>query len=187
MNYNYFDTERKFPFCDECYHYCGIIICRTEGCTNFCKRNLNKHKKLWITIQDFKRRPQDLQKLETFIRRIDYLIKEGDYCIESGSVEPPNSNLHIHMLVKYKDVRHAKQKVNIEWQKLFPDSSLYDFDSNKRPVYKTMQHRESPKMPSYEQWLEEKLEYFENEAKGAHSNSVDLGCRGRFSGGHPPG
>ena len=33
-------------------------------------------------------------------------------------------------------------------------------------------------MPPYGQWLEEKYDYFKNESKGEHKNSVDLNLRG---------
>ena len=68
--------------------------------------------------------------------------------------------------------------MNREWTKLFKDSTLYDFDSNKNPVFYVKQHRDSDKMPPYSQWLQEKLDYFEDEKKGSHQNAIDLGARG---------
>lgn len=134
-------------------------------------KKLNKQSNfVFITIQDFKRRLNDLDKLNQFISNIKYLYSEGYYCIESGK----SVNLHIHMLVKIINPKKHKEKLNREWIKLF-DTSLYDKD-----YYLLKQWRESEKMPPYEQWVQQKLDYFENEKKGCHANSIELNCRGSW-------
>ena len=35
-------------------------------------------------------------------------------------------------------------------------------------------------MVPYEEWLAEKRDYFENDLKGSHKNTVDLGLAGTF-------
>ena len=76
------------------------------------------------------------------------------------------------MLVKIKNSRNHKSKLRLEWLKLFPS------DLNQKDYYKMTQHRNTVEMPPYKQWLEEKLEYFDQEKKGEHSNSIDLNIRG---------
>ena len=125
-----------------------------------------------ICIQDFQRRLSDLDKLNTFISNIKYLYSEGYYCIESGKANPPN--LHIHLLVKIINPKHHKEKLNREWIKLF-NTSLYDKD-----YYLLKQWRESHLMPPYNQWVNEKLDYFDNEKKGNHANSIELNSRGSW-------
>jgi len=147
-----------------------------EKKVNIKNKKLNKESKFcFITIQDFKRRLTDLDKLKQFIKQIEYLYCECYWCIESGKVAAPDSNLHIHILCKIINPKKHKNKLNLEWMKLFPDNSLYDKD-----YYKLNQWRESEKMPPYDQWLNEKIQYFEDEKKGSHSNSVDLNCRGSW-------
>lgn len=136
-------------------------------------KKLNKSSNfVFITIQDFERRLSDLDKLNLFISNVKYLYSIGYYCIESGKADPPN--LHIHMLVKIINPKKHKEKLNREWIKLF-NTSLYDKD-----YYLLKQWRESPLMPSLQQWTQEKLDYFDNEKKGNHSNSIELNCRGSW-------
>ena len=78
---------------------------------------------MFLTIQDFKRRVGDIEKLQLFISRIKYHWVEARYCIESGKVALPNSNLHIHLFGRMANCRKCKQRMNIEWCKLF-DTSL---------------------------------------------------------------
>lgn len=136
-------------------------------------KKLNKESNyVFITLQDFQRRLSDLDKLNIFISNIKYLYAEGYYCIESGKADPPN--LHIHLLVKIINPKKHKEKLNREWIKLF-DSSLYDKD-----YYLLKQWRESHLMPPYNQWVNEKLDYFDNEKKGLHANSIELNSRGSW-------
>ena len=127
---------------------------------------------VFITIQDYQRRLEDLDKLQIFIKRIEYLYSECHWIIEAGKSDPPN--VHIHLLSKIINPRKHKQKLNLEWMKLF-DTSLYDKD-----YYKITQWRKSDEMPTYEGWVEEKLIYFDDTKKGTHQNSVDLGISGSW-------
>ena len=140
-------------------------------------KKLNKDSKFcFITIQDFDKRLSDLDKLKQFITNIKYLYSECYYCIESGKIAPPDCNLHIHILAKLINPKKHKNKLNLEWIKLFPDrTNLYEKD-----FYKLTQWRDTEKMPPYDQWVAEKVQYFLDESKGTHSNSVDLNCRGSW-------
>lgn len=124
----------------------------------------------FITIQDFQRRTDDIDKLLIFIKNINYLYSDGYWIIEQGK----SVNIHIHMLVKIIDPSRHKKKLNIEWVKLF-DTKLYDKD-----YYKLQSCNGGKGMVPYDQWVNEKLTYFVNEQKGDHSNSIDLGLSGRF-------
>lgn len=147
------------------------------------QKKLNKSKKLemklkekkyiFITIQDFKRRLSDLDKLKLFIKRIAYMYDAGFWVIEGGSQDPPN--VHIHLLVKVSDhVRNHKQVIGAKWAGLF-DTNLYDKD-----YYQIKQWRKSPKMPDYNDWYQEKLDYFSQKKKGSHINKIDIGLHGTF-------
>lgn len=136
------------------------------------KKIKGENKFVFITIQDFQRRLTELDKFTLFFKRIGYLYEDGQYCLEAGKVEPPLSNLHVHMLVKIKNSRNHKSKLRLEWLKLF------DTDLNQKDYYKLQQHRDTAEMPPYDQWLQEKLDYFDQEKKGEHSNSIDLNIRG---------
>ena len=148
-----------------------------DNCRNFRKIKLKEPKEqklVFITIQDFQRRITDLDKMRQFIKKCEYIFSECYWCIESGKVPLPDSNLHIHMLCKYNNSKKGKNQLCIEWSKLF-DTNLRDSD-----YYLLRQHRDCNQMPSYQQWVEEKLEYFENEKKGNHENVIDLDARGQW-------
>ncbi len=140
------------------------------------KKNLKQTgvKFVFLTIQDFKRRIGDLELLEQFINRIQYLWVEAKFCIESGKVPLPDSNLHIHILGRMENSRKCKSKMNLEWCKLF-DTNLKDSD-----YWFVKQHRDVAGMPPYDQWYQEKLDYFDNELKGTHENVIDLASRGEW-------
>lgn len=80
------------------------------------------------------------------------------------------------MMVKIIDPKKHKNKLNIEWNKLF-GNNITDKD-----FYKLSQWRKSKVMPSYEQWCMEKLDYFKDETKGSHGNK-DPSVHGSFAGG----
>ncbi len=143
-------------------------------------KRLSKEKKaqgpstkcVFLTLQTFQNRIQDLDSMVLFCQRIQYLYDECIWCIETGKVPLPDSNLHIHLLGKIKNSRKHKDAVCREWSKLFGT------DLRQSDFWNLKQHRDCEAMPSYEQWFEEKLEYFEDEKKGTHQNSIDLGARG---------
>jgi hypothetical protein len=171
--------------CTECYYdqFSGNMNWAKQcqslnvSCPNF--RNIPKVEKkqpklVWITIQDFKRRITDLDKLIHFMKKIEYIFDECHWCIEAGKIAPPDSNLHIHMLARYHNSKKGKNQLCIEWSKLF-DTDLRDSD-----FFCLKQHRDVAKMPSYQDWIAEKLEYFVDESKGCHQNALDLGARGAW-------
>lgn len=153
----------------------GLIPYYDKYCISQKKKELSKdkvNKYVFITIQDFKRRICDLDKLQLFISKINHLYSEGYWVIEAGKASPPN--VHIHMLVKINNSRKHKNLLNIEWMKLFETNlASYDF-------YMLKQHRDSAGMPNYSQWIDEKLDYFDNTKKNSHENSIDLGLNGIF-------
>ena len=124
----------------------------------------------FLTLQNFLCKPKDVDKMLMFIKKIEYLYEHGYWIIETGK----SDNLHIHMLVKIIDPKRHKRKLNIEWNKIF-GNNITDKD-----FYKLTQWRESKLMPSYEAWVNEKLDYFDNTKKGSHQNCEDLGLNGQF-------
>lgn len=153
--------------------------CQDTGCIFYSPPKIKKiedKKFVFITIQDFKRRMCDLDKLQKFIKTISYMYESGQWIIETGKNEDSeNYNIHIHLLVRIGDhIKDHKKILNIKWTNLF-DTDLYDKD-----YYDISQHRKSKKMPDYEDWLEEKKKYFINDLKGSHKNTEDLGLTGFF-------
>lgn len=147
------------------------------NCTNFrqiIQKKSGDPKLFFLTIQDFKRRLPDLDKMIHFLKKCEHIFESCIWCIESGSVEPPNCNLHIHMLARYNNSKKGKNMLCIQWSKLF-DTNLRDSD-----FFLLKQHRDAKGMPSYKDWLQEKLDYFEDEKKGSHQNALDLGARGQW-------
>lgn len=183
-------TKPNIEICDECLVWSQSGYENPEwwdcpvGCftrfTHECKINKLKSKKskdknfCFLTIQDFTRRMEDLEKLQLFLKRIDYLYDEGHWVIEAGK-NKIEYNVHIHLLIKIKNnVKNHKNRLNISWMKLF-NTNLYDAD-----YYLLKQWRKSPDMPEYQDWLDEKLTYFDNNLKGDHINTIDLGLKGTF-------
>lgn len=137
------------------------------------KKKLKERKYIFITIQDFQTRLSDLDKLKLFIKRIAYMYDAGFYVVESGKSDPPN--VHLHMLVKIRpQCKNHKQVVCAKW------AGLFDTNLNDKDYYQIKQWRESAAMPSYEDWLQEKRDYFDNSKKSSHGNSIDLKIDGTF-------
>ncbi len=129
---------------------------------------------VFITIQDFKTRTSDLEALLSFIKSIAYMYSEGQWVIETGKREK-DFNVHIHLLVKIRpQVKNHKKVMNTKWQRHFA-TNLYDKD-----YYDIKQHQDVESMPSYSEWVSEKKEYFINDLKGTHKNTVDLDLNGTF-------
>ena len=131
----------------------------------------NKKKAIFLTLQDFKRRPDDFSSMKKFINNITYLFKDYIWIIESGKSEPLNLHIHILGIIDNKNVKRA---INVEYKKIFKSSIV------EKDYYHMKQWRKSDKMPPYEQWLQEKVDYFDNNLKGEHENLVDYTKTGGF-------
>lgn len=132
---------------------------------------------VFITLQDFQTRMKDLEDMKEFVNDISCLYECGHWVIETGGKENEKDfNIHVHLLVKIaKHVKNHKRDLNIAWER-HRDTTLYDKD-----YYQMKQFRISKKMPSYETWLQEKLDYFDNTKKTKeHQNTVDLGLCGTY-------
>lgn len=179
-NYYYtnMDTKMEMPLCwihtdptkfkstckdDKCIYYKAPKI-----------KNIKDKKYVFITIQDFKRRINELDQLQQFIKNISYMYESGQWVIETGKNQD-DFNIHIHLLVVISPkVRSHKEVIDRKWQRFF-ETSLYHKD-----YYLLKQHRESDKMVPYTEWLQEKQDYFINDLKGSHKNTIDLGLSGFF-------
>lgn len=139
------------------------------------KYDKKDRKFIFITIQDFKTRLKDIEKCKLFIQDISPLYECGQWVIESGKNQE-DFNIHFHLLVKInKHVKNHKRDINVAWKRYF------DTDLNDNDYYLMKQWRKSKKMPSYETWILEKKEYFNNETKSdEHKNVIDLGLSGEF-------
>ena len=150
------------------------------GCSEYIPEKVVKvvedKKFVFITLQDFKTRVADIEKLQFFIKSISYMYEEGSWIIESGKAKDSKDfNVHIHLLVKIRpQVKNHKKVMNTKWMR-YRDTNLYEKD-----YYDIKQHRDVESMPPYEEWLKEKREYFINDLKGSHKNTVDLELSGNF-------
>lgn len=130
-----------------------------------------RKKAVFLTLQDFKRRPEDFNKLKLFARNIEYLFSDFLWIIESGKSDPLNLHIHILGIINNKNIKRA---INIEYTKIFK-SSIIEND-----FYHLKQWRKSDKMPPYDQWFYEKIDYFDNNLKGDHANLIDYTKTGGF-------
>lgn len=128
-------------------------------------------KAVFITLQDFKRREADFDNLVLFCKNIEYIFDEFVWIIESGKSKP--LNLHVHILAILNN-KNAKRAIKIEYNKLFGD------DITEKDYYLCKQWRNTKKMPPYDQWLKEKLDYFKNNLKGDHQNAIDYTDSGGY-------
>lgn len=129
---------------------------------------------------------------EQFIKRLKVMLNtiknkywdEYLVVIEGGK---ENDHLHVHALVKVKrdpknsskiKAGHARYVQNL-WGATFYDhgdkkvGALLGKNS-KDPEYYQESHNESPNMISYEEWIQEKVNYCDNQLKGDHSNGEEI-------------
>lgn len=136
------------------------------------EKKLLDRKFVFITLQDFKTKFTDVEKLVQFCKRIKYLYYDYYYVIESGSCEDQAlANYHVHLFAKIKNTKGHKRSIKAEWARLF------NRDITAEDYYDVKQWRESESMPPYEQWHEEKIEYMRKgtNAKNAFP-SICGGC-----------
>lgn len=109
---------------------------------------------VFLTLQNFQLRHKDVEKMELFINKIKYLYKEGLSVIESGSQTiQDDCNYHIHIFAMIKNNKQHKQKIKLEFIKLFnQDITIKDY-------YKLQTWNSSESMPPYKQWFDEKMDY----------------------------
>ena len=130
----------------------------------------SEKKAVWITIQDWKRRKSDIPDMKLFLSRMAYHYKDFRWCIEKGSKE----NYHIHYLCIIKNSKNHLRALKTEWSKLFNT----EVGNKKNDFYLAKQWNLSESMPPYDQWIQEKLEYMDDNKKGEHSNSTDIAQNG---------
>lgn len=159
-------SDENIYTCIECFE---LYLKKQKKIKPKVERNI---KYCFITLQNFQQRLSDLDKFQLFIQKIDYLYHEGHWIVEAGKADPPN--VHIHMLVKIINPRKHKNMLGIHWGKIFDNNILI------KDFYKLKQHRDVKGMPDYPEWCQEKIDYFKNENKGSHENSIDLNLSGVF-------
>jgi hypothetical protein len=188
MSFTYYlknpdDKESLHYYLNHHWEYLTDVGLPKESYFNYLERlkipnKSNERKFVFITIQDFKRRECDIEKLRTFIDRIAYMYDAGFWIIESGKQSKiEDCNFHLHILVQIKkSIKNHKQVMNAKW------TALFDTDLTKKDYYLMKQWRKSKDMPEYNDWLQEKLDYFDNKKKSDHSNTFDLNLVGNFGG-----
>lgn len=191
LGYCDWDTKKLYPLCDECLACSGSgyenefwKLCPPGCFTRKCEEKMEQRRKkkkstknfVFITINDLSTRMKDLENLKMFIKKISYMYTEGYWVIETGkNKEEKDFNVHVHLLVKIKDcIKNHKKTLNAKWMSV-RDTSLYDKD-----YYLLKQWRKSDDMCDYDEFVDEKLAYFDNDKKGEHKNTMDLKLNGQF-------
>ncbi|AXH78711.1 MAG: hypothetical protein [Circular genetic element sp.] len=138
-------------------------------------RGPQEKKFAFITINDMKQGPESFNKLIEFGKSTEYLYDDVVWWIESGKYED-NPHFHYHALGRI-NAKDLKGRMAPKWNKLF-GTNLKGKDAANKPIYKCKRHNDakpgSEKMPPYEQWWNEKIDYIINDNKGTHENYCDL-------------
>lgn len=137
-------------------------------------KNLNKgtpnDSASYITIAPSKYRtpipytPENINTLINFGEKISFLYNEYYFVVESGK-HAASPHLHIHILGKIKNSKKHLQMLRAKWEQLC--NFAIDWKSDD---YLLKQYRKHPDMPSYQDWIDEKIKYFTNDYKGTHQN-----------------
>tara|TARA_Y100000593_G_C4289338_1_gene327381 strand:- start:188 stop:820 length:633 start_codon:yes stop_codon:yes gene_type:complete len=151
------------------------------------KRHLNKNKSwMWLTgapdkfLRNIENTPENVVAIANWCDNwFKYAKFYGDYAwvVENG---PNGDHLHWHCICEMKDsVKHA-DSLKKSWAKHFPNNQLLtsvDCNSN---AYKNGTKRGEYAYKRTDKWeyVQERLDYLENEKKGTHENKSDLGFRG---------
>lgn len=134
----------------------------------------------WITISPDKVKTgeifysqENIAKLINFCKCTEYLYDQVEWVVESGK-NPNKPHLHIHILGICKNSKKYKQYLRAKWEQ------LCGFNINwKTDDYLLKQFHKHEDMPSYDDWLDEKIKYMDNGYKGTHANfEVIQGARG---------
>ena len=134
----------------------------------------------WITLSPDKIKSgeifyseENIAKLINFCKYTEYLYDGVEWVVESGK-DPNKPHLHIHLLGQCKNSKKFKANLRAKWDQLCGFNFRWTSDD-----YLLKQWRKSDDMPSYEDWLDEKLKYMDNGYKGTHANfEVIQGARG---------
>lgn len=131
---------------------------------------------VFITIQTKQQTEKDIPKLIEFCQRSEYNFEQVKWMLEYGSV----GRIHIHMLGAHVNSRKTKNNMKKLYQQFFNiDITQKDFWNVRSCNVK----KAKKGMPSYEDFIKEKLEYFDDATgKGDHQNAKDL----NIIGGHGP-
>ena len=150
-------------------------------------KNLNQGVKIdkacFITVAPSKYRvpipytAENIEVLKNFGNSIGFLYKKYLFVVESGKyVDTPH--LHIHILGIIRNSKKHLAQLRAKWEQICGFAIDWKSDD-----YDCRQHRNSPAMPTYEDWLNEKLVYMEDEFKGTHQNFEVLMAEPGGSGG----
>ena len=137
-------------------------------------RKLNKHTPLdtasFITIAPSKYRvpipytAENIATLKNFGERIAFLYDPYYFVVESGK-DAAAPHLHIHILGKIKNSKKHLDQLRSKWTQLC--GFVIDWKSDDYDLRKWRSH---PDMPTYDEWIAEKVSYMTDDFKGTHSN-----------------
>ena len=107
---------------------------------------------------------ENINTLINFGEKIAYLYNPYYFVVESGKhAESPH--LHIHILGKIKNSKKHLGSLRAKWEQL--TGFTIDWKSDD---YLLKQWRKHPDMPTYQDWIDEKISYFTDDYKGTHKN-----------------
>lgn len=96
------------------------------------------------------------------------------YTIESGS---QNDHLHMHIVVELKSSHKHAELLKRSWARSFPSNALVTTLNIGSKVAGARGEYAYLRFDDLD-ILQDKIDYFDNERKGCHSNLIDLGLRG---------
>lgn len=99
------------------------------------------------------------------------------YVLEGGS---ENKHLHVHAILNMKNSHRHAEYIKKSWNRHFPNNQLLTSVDANSEAYQNGKAKGEYCYKRFDDplYLQERLDYLENEKKGCHENLVDLGVRG---------
>lgn len=195
-----FDYYMKYPHDEEGFHWWlnhkshtvhELEMCVKDVHTEYSKY-LKKFKKgkvdksyMWLTLspdkllRNIENTAENVKAVGDWCERwFKYANHYGDYAwvVECGS---NGDHIHVHCICEMvKSKKHA-ENIKKSWNRNFPNHQLLTSVDGNSDAYKKGKRGEYcyKRMDNWS-YVQERLDYLENEKKGTHENLYDLGVRG---------
>lgn len=140
---------------------------------------------MWLTMSPDKihrnidNTPENVKAVADWCNKwFKYANHYGDYAwvVECGS---QGDHIHAHAIVEMKNSDKHADNLKKSWNKHFPKHQLLTSVDANTKAYKNGTKRGEYCYKKIDKWeyVQERLDYLENEKKGTHENLVDLGFR----------
>lgn len=156
--------NKKYKWCNVCEEYLSIKD------SNNMNAGVKIDKACFITVAPSKYRvpipytAENIEVLKNFGNSIGFLYKKYLFVVESGKY-PDTPHLHIHILGIMRNSKKHLAQLRAKWEQICGFAIDWKSDD-----YDCRQHRNTPAMPTYDDWLNEKISYMNDEYKGTHKN-----------------